>query len=541
MLKPEPSSIIAIAIAFAALKHKPRDQSTASYVLDLQAKFPLEPIHSGYGEETQGGPSSQPEADKWRAHALELEKELEALKAQRGADQDELEKLRHDVSQKRAVDAPTDAPPKKKTKKISKEATSNEWKWSQLRADWSSFLDSQYPPPPSVFAAYTSLRGALVSLSEDKPTYVSHLTDAITRTFKVLHAFLFSGKQSSSVLSSSNTLAQPPPPTAHKNLNSARMAMASPLLMYILQTCLPALLDTHENSKYANRPAYTDPHRKNIDVVLDQLLELVLLPLLRSFVPLSHHHLEPLITLKKAGRDKGKGKEKEAEAGPMSNSRSRPLKRLTEDTRRDSLTLLGEVLRALELFPRPNPASYLDIAADVRERLALETIRELEALYSVPSQSSPQPPSQSPSEPQPQSHSPPCPAQTSGGTAAGDNARMKGFQKSREERVRALAVKSAGWYLCSVLSLCVPSTRNEDCEGSRSRNQVSLLLTDALVGGIGRLVRSVVNVDADQTDEDKDDGQPTIPEHDKSFQVDAVCRGMLLAVCERAMGIYTEI
>ncbi|KAL4062300.1 hypothetical protein V8B97DRAFT_1844607, partial [Scleroderma yunnanense] len=80
----DPSTVLRIAIAFAALKHKPRDQSTASYVLDLQSQFPL----LGITDET-ATPSQLPDsANRWRTHALELEKQLRVLQEQRDADQE---------------------------------------------------------------------------------------------------------------------------------------------------------------------------------------------------------------------------------------------------------------------------------------------------------------------------------------------------------------------------------------------------------------------------------------------------------------------
>jgi len=96
------SSLTVPAQAFVALKHKPREQSTAceptrfvaytlttrlrartAYILDLQSQFPLLEIN----DETV--PSQPPDAtNKWRAHALELEKQLKVLQEKRDVDQE---------------------------------------------------------------------------------------------------------------------------------------------------------------------------------------------------------------------------------------------------------------------------------------------------------------------------------------------------------------------------------------------------------------------------------------------------------------------
>ncbi|KAF8841663.1 hypothetical protein BDN67DRAFT_501326 [Paxillus ammoniavirescens] len=230
MPKPDPSSVIRIAIALAALKHKPRDQSIASYILDLQSHFPLVRNQSETREDVNGaGPSagaaSEPDSDtgKWRTHALELEKQLAALKTQRDADQDSLSKLRADASRAKAAtsDAP---PPKKKNRKNTKDPQEPEWNWDQSRADWSIFLHSQLPPPPSLVAAYTSLKGALSSSNEDRQSYAPRLTDAIHRAFETIYVFLFSTQPTQSFPIS-------PAQTKAEHLDSARIAVTSPLLI----------------------------------------------------------------------------------------------------------------------------------------------------------------------------------------------------------------------------------------------------------------------------------------------------------------------
>ncbi|KAI6030312.1 hypothetical protein EDC04DRAFT_89093 [Pisolithus marmoratus] len=126
----DPSTVIRVAIAFAALKHKPRDQSTASYVLDLQSQFPL----SSQTTSSQ----TQDSAKRWRARALHLESQLRELQATQDADQQELVQLRHDVAQAQAQIQERESslqPPKKKAKKKHKQQDPNEstWKWDLVR------------------------------------------------------------------------------------------------------------------------------------------------------------------------------------------------------------------------------------------------------------------------------------------------------------------------------------------------------------------------------------------------------------------------
>ncbi|KAI5991822.1 hypothetical protein EDD15DRAFT_2446367 [Pisolithus albus] len=82
----EPSTVIRVAIAFAALKHKPRDQSTTSYLLDLQTQFPL--ANQTISSQTQDS------AERWRAHTLRLESQLKEIQARQDIDQQELVQLR---------------------------------------------------------------------------------------------------------------------------------------------------------------------------------------------------------------------------------------------------------------------------------------------------------------------------------------------------------------------------------------------------------------------------------------------------------------
>ncbi|TFK91538.1 hypothetical protein K466DRAFT_442062, partial [Polyporus arcularius HHB13444] len=64
---------IRIAIALAALRHKPSEQSIQAYILDLQAAFPSSPA-----ADRRRVSSPNP----WRDRVLALEKDLKELQEQ---------------------------------------------------------------------------------------------------------------------------------------------------------------------------------------------------------------------------------------------------------------------------------------------------------------------------------------------------------------------------------------------------------------------------------------------------------------------------
>ncbi|KAI5985153.1 hypothetical protein EDD15DRAFT_2374395 [Pisolithus albus] len=351
----EPSTVIRVAIAFAALKHKPRDQSTASYVLDLQSQFPL--ASQTISSQTQDS------AERWRAHALRLESQLKEIQAKQDVDQQELVQLRHDIAQTQAQKQESSQPPRKKAKKKQKQQDPNEptWNWDMVRTGerqdsyslplcparfftltgdylgWSNFIHSLYPPGPSLLIAYNSLRGALLSSYSASSseihkegrvgTYVCRLADAMIRAVEAMYAFLFvkSGDNHIIAATSSPTVGPPSqmPSRAHsttvpsapspspgiryENLSCSSIAMCYPLLAYTLTTAFPALLKACEEltSLHTNdsvRRTFPPvsgcqeiPGYLQMNRVIDVLLELILLPFVRAFRPLCRARLLPVI------------------------------------------------------------------------------------------------------------------------------------------------------------------------------------------------------------------------------------------------------
>ena len=435
-------------------------------------------------------------------------------------------KLLADTSQVASTsDAP---PPKKKSKKnTTKDQHDPESSWDQSRAgkpilgqcrrriyadlahiDLSRFLSSQYPPSPSLVAAYASLKGVLAFPDADLISHASRLTDAILCALDTMHVFLFSSN------SGPDLCIRTVPGALSQHIDSPRIAMTSPLLTYVLQTAIPALLRTIQGvNKRQRQHIATDLH-VHIDRVLDHLLECVLLPLLRALVPLSFEHFAPLTVSppKKPGRPPGKGrikhKHKRSDTHPQKNP----------DTRTDAFTLIGMSLSALDALPSPGSVAS-SIAGGIRDRLGLETIRELEALYAPPmgarAQGPPTPPPSAPPASQGR-------AQQSVVTESRAR-RLERLAGTRAERVRALATRDAGWLLASTLGLCVtpaPVLTGGSAHCELVAGQSGGQLREALLDRVGKLVRSVHVGDSNG---------------DSKLAIDPVCQNMLLAICERAM------
>jgi hypothetical protein len=434
------------------------------------------------------------------------------------------------------------------------------------RTDWSRILSSQYPSSPSLIAAYASLKGALAAPNADLLSYASRIADAILRALDTIHLFLFSPSPDAQT----QTALSAPLRLSPEHIDSARIALASPLLMYVLRTALHTLVRTAQDSTKSKRPrqrphttlAPTDAHAR-VDKVLDHLLERVLLSLLRALAPLCFARLAPLLSASLK-------KDKDKRAG---SAAADPPKKM--DVRTDVFALIGMSLEALDALPPlvrpPGPGATgaggsSSIASGIRDRLGLETIRELEALYAVPPpssslQSSSQPPQATPSEPPlstptptPLSAQPQPQPRTQQRVVTESRAkRLERLAGTRPERVRALATRDAGWFLASTLNLCVtpapPAGRQMHASGAPhaagcvDHEDSGTLLREALLARIGKLVRSVPFDLGGHDVSDSPDQQPSRPSEaldgrnaiDSKFAIDPVCQNMLLAICERAM------
>lgn len=384
---------------------------------------------------------------------------------------------------------------------------------------------------------------------------------------------------------------------------------------------------------------------EQVDRVLDVFLELILLPLVRAFRPLCRARLVSLYTpgttsgaqasasekvnppastssnagpstsaakqtgAKEASKEKEKGKKGKSKAIQNSketptlpaDSNPDPARRAATDIRKDTLALLGTTLGVLLTNPTPPSTStpahsgLHKSTSGIRDRVALEAIHELEALYGVcheddtsltsgtdranPSSSGILLPA--PALASSQHHPASSTTFTSADTltdrsvkpqgedgtphtdTVGRNAKTSltaaikhGREAWRADIFQMLATKDAAWYLCSVLHLAVVSPESRTSAGEEART--SPLLMRAVIEGVGRLLRLAAPDLADIGDGDGlvkrfemdhrgGGGDKSGSERQQSAGsaaapvIDPVTQNMLLAICEKAMCGYAEM
>ncbi|KAG1866045.1 hypothetical protein F4604DRAFT_1928359 [Suillus subluteus] len=459
-----PQISVRLAIAFTVLKHKPKDQSIPSYLLDLQSHFPVSDDSQATSDE-----------DAWRNHALSLERELESLKQKREDDEAELVRLRQNATNDIPDDLDT-APPKKKTKKGGKaqelQLQDNDWP-----AKWKERLNVTGQSSPSLTAAFASLRSVLNSGSSqtsDDPPRNSGLLAAITRTIDTIGKFL--GLQNISTSS------------VPSELNELRIAMASPLLVYVLRVALPALF--YQNISNSS------------SIAVSRLIDTLFVPVVCSFTLVSRtyvmHHLDASLAKKTSKSRKGN------ENVPKRSSQT-----LVPDVRVDLLTLLDEALSTLDsISPR-----YSGYTAGIRERIALESIRALESLYSTGTTVGANGTKNSNTTPEEASRGPE--------SSQASHSHRRRTVLNRKDRLEALARKDATWYLCHILNSSVSTGGPKDGLGS--------MLNGALLDGAARIVKMCISMDCDG-----------VARVGTSCAMDVMCRNMVLAACEKIISALPQ-
>ncbi|KAG2126887.1 uncharacterized protein EDB93DRAFT_1332763 [Suillus bovinus] len=397
-----PQISVRLAIAITVLKHKPKDQSIPSYLLDLQSHFSF----SDDSQKTSDGHA-------WRNHALSLERELESLKQKREEDEAELVHLRQNATK----DLPDDSdvvPSKKKTKKVGKtqELQLRDNDWPAKRGER---LNATGQLSSSLTGAFTSLQSVLNSVSSqtgDGPLGNSGLLAAITRTINAIGKFL----DLQNILTSSVPM----------ELNETRIAMASPLLVHLLRVALPALF--HQDISNSSSTA------------VSRLVDTLFVPIVCSFTPVSRayimHHLDASL-VKKSSKGR-KGSEKVSKP---------PSQTLVPDPRMDLLTLLGEALNTLDSIS-PRHSGYTD---GIRERIALESIRALESLLSTTTTDGTIGSNATSEE-----------ASCGPESSQASNLHKRRTVLDRKDRLESLVRKDATWYLCHILNSCVSTGGPKD-------------------------------------------------------------------------------
>lgn len=456
-----PQISVRLAIAITVLKHKPKDQSISSYLLDLRSHF-----------STSDDSQATYDEDAWRTHALSLERELESLKQKREENEAELIHLRQNAA-KDMPDNSEVAPQKKKTKKAGK-TQEPQLQDYDLSAKREERLNATVQFSPSLTAAFTSLRSILNSVSSqtgDEPPRNSRLLAAITRTINTIGKFL--GLQN---ISTSSV------PT---ELNESRIAMASPLLVYILRVALPALFG-HDTSNSSS-------------IAVSRLIGTLFVPIVYSFSLVSRayimHHLDESLAKKTSKIRKGNEKVPKP-----------PSQTLVPDPRADLLTLLSEAMNTLDsISPR-----YFEYTAGIRERIALESIRTLESLYPVRT-----------TEGTTGSNATPNEASRGPESLQAPNPHRRRTLLGRQDRLEALARKDATWYLCHILNSCMSTGGPKD--------GVGIILNGALLEAAVRMGKMCISMDCDD-----------VAQVGRRCIMDVVCRNMILAACEKVISALPQ-
>ncbi|CCL98333.1 uncharacterized protein FIBRA_00327 [Fibroporia radiculosa] len=388
-----------ITIAITALRFKPKDQSLQAYVLDLRAKFPAAAAEA---------------QNEWRARALALEKDLQALQLKYESEHIELLSLRdaRPPSQPSGESATANSGKKRQKKKANVQvdlpaasvATRPTSELKAILGDKHTTLNipliSSNKHVLSAFQAldiFVTVRSARQSAEMDR-YFVGMVTRAIDALNSVVETLL------------------PPHPTVSASTDTlAALAMLSHRL---LTTAIPLLAKSDRREK-----TKTGGHLSR-ESVLERMTELILVPLICAFAPLSKRYITALFS----------------DSGKASRQLPKPQahKRATEtDLRPDVFAAIERIVSTLDTLTTGGTlaAASCTIAKSV---LALEAARQLQALY--PDREA---------------------AATSGTEGSGENASTASGIARRgrgpSERLEQLIRKDTLWYLCHTLHLVLPA------------------------------------------------------------------------------------
>ncbi|KAG2363573.1 hypothetical protein BDR07DRAFT_1403980 [Suillus spraguei] len=387
-------------------------------------------------------------------------------------DEAELVRLRQNATKDMSDDSNT-APPKKKTKKPSKsqELQLQDNDWPAKRQEYLNVIGQS---SPSLTAAFISLQSVLNSVSSqtgNDPRCNSRLLAAITRTIDTIGKFIGLQKISTSSVPS--------------ELNVLRIAMASSLLVYVLRVAFPALFHQGISSSSS--------------IAVSRLIDTLYIPMVCSFVLLSQayvmHHLD-INSAKRTSKSR-KGNEKVPKT---------PSQTLIPDVRMDLLTLLDEALNTFD----PISPRYSGYTAGIKERIALESIRALELLYSTGSTVTADRTMDTNATPEGASRGPE--------SSQGSRPHRRRTALDRKDRLEALARKDSTWYLCHILN---------SCGGPNDR--LGSMLDSALLDGAARILKMCISMDCDG-----------VTRVGRSFVMDVMCRNMVLAACEKIISTLPQ-
>ncbi|KAI0935685.1 hypothetical protein AcV5_004034 [Taiwanofungus camphoratus] len=247
-------------------------------------------------------------------------------------------------------------------------------------------------------------------------------------------------------------------------------------------------------------PSFQKPQRKTkvtqgypvIDDIIGHMVTSILIPLIRSFTPLSRIYLSALFS-------PTRHKKKQARSDGRKDAK-------VVDIRTEIITLLDQTMSALE-----NLTGTLAITSNrnVRHLLSLESVREVQRLYSEKSS---------------QDHN------------VDQEIRSGRVHMSRNSnRLDALIRKDAVWYLCNVLHLVGPA--KPGTPPSEPSNEQDTLFEEAIHPLLSALIRrsrgstsfGLLSAQAAKASEMGSEAATRSPR----YEMDEVERGMILAVIER--------
>ncbi|KAK7688249.1 hypothetical protein QCA50_008619 [Cerrena zonata] len=331
-----------IAIALVALRYKPADQAYKSYVLDLQAKFP---ISSNVDEVTL----------QWRRRALTLEEELQTLKTKTDAEQVELAALRSKVGEGNSQPPPTPTSPPGNKKKSKKKTTKTQGAAAvepkiiktveELKAKM-KILSGYELPEGNLLASFEQLNTILLK----KHTDIGLVCAAAHRALE-------------SITVSLKPILQCPTTNNALNTNTGLLKAATVLIPRLLSSVLPLFDLNRDKLKLSD-----DELSSALGHLLRQFMDSLIYPLLASFYSLSRNFLTALLS-----RTEPK------------ISISSPPSRSIVDFRPQIFALLQVLVESLRTTyvnaDSPNRISS-DQIKDLFELMTLRTVRELDNLYS---------------------------------------------------------------------------------------------------------------------------------------------------------------
>ncbi|ESK96783.1 hypothetical protein Moror_6655 [Moniliophthora roreri MCA 2997] len=498
------SDRLRITIALTALKHKPLNQSCASYVLDLQTKFCSTPDSTKSSDSIDpSGPTgtfrthshndnAEQDSDvwRWKSLALRLEEELEELRAKYEAEQIKSLSLTVQVDAKSTsemtqepssstqpqlqgpsssagaanADNTTKKKPAKKNPKSkhppstasgATDALVNLIKpRARIHPETISILeleglnDSQLP---GVFSSFSQLMSALPpdTRTITRPQ-VSLLLSTTIRVLQSVSGVLRTTLFTDADASAKSEKASSRPASPH------RLQKVAALLNYLLTMSLPLLRVQPKKKKLRQLSESSE----NTDVLIDTLATFIMNPMIHSFIPLSENFLDELFRV-------------DDRKDPLSGSRptSKPTsKKAKPAVPEPPIDLRIPVLNTLRDTFSAVGESY--VTPGFRETLSLTVVREILALFDSTIRISPTTSASTSARNSNQTNRDPhvnesddkehsSDAKTSQRSAMYDcycsvHRRGTPAEDPGEESVavrRKLARKDALWYLCSILHI----------------------------------------------------------------------------------------